>query len=697
MAVPKLVRALLPIGLVQVAAQAPNRNLDGAPIKSVTPVKKVTDLLERLAKVITEEGVEEATSYDKYACFCKAESDDKLYAIERSQKIEEKLGAKIQKLGTEINALDGEIQALGTQIVNLTGLITNEENARAADHVTFSTNQKDAQTAISAVERAITALQESKGALAGKAELEASFAQVRAAVQLGVAAGIPEALVQLRSLPQSPDEVYTYKYRSNDIISTLQTLQGTFKGRLAELEQTEFDQRTASERKVLGLSKEKKFTEQDKAEKEEIREAKQEEKEEAEAAKTQEETERQADENFMRVLTQDCEQKATFWDQRSSTRSNELTAIGEAVTALKSGVAPNWQANKKLVGLQTKAAPSFLQSRSKSLRGSGANARGAAITKVQQTLAAAAASQNSKVLSVVALKVLSEQDHFVKVRQIIVDLMDKLEADQTAEQTHKNWCDGQIAAAIGSRDTAQSEVEKHMADIASKKAQKAQLRGEIAELSRQILENKKALVEATELRTAESAENNRTQTDAQAGKAAVDQAIQFLNNFYSNAFVQYTPWKATDSDRSGKTVGDLAPETFDSNYHGSQEASKGIVGILEVISSDFERTDTTTEAAELASQGVYDLFKTTNEADTLAKEGQVDTKEGQISQLDVALTDLKDDLDTEEGNHKDALEELSDLHSQCIQGEETYDERVEARNREIEALKEAHNILENWS
>lgn len=285
----------------------------------------------------------------------------------------------------------------------------------------------------------------------------------------------------------------------------------------------------------------------------------------------------------------------------------------------------------------------------------------------------------------------------MKVRQIIVDLMDKLEADQTAEQTHKNWCDGQIAAAIGSRDTAQSEVEKHMADIASKKAQKAQLRGEIAELSRQILENKKALVEATELRTAESAENNRTQTDAQAGKAAVDQAIQFLNNFYSNAFVQYTPWKATDSDRSGKTVGDLAPETFDSNYHGSQEASKGIVGILEVISSDFERTDTTTEAAELASQGVYDLFKTTNEADTLAKEGQVDTKEGQISQLDVALTDLKDDLDTEEGNHKDALEELSDLHSQCIQGEETYDERVEARNREIEALKEAHNILENWS
>jgi len=685
MAVPRIVRALIPVGLVQVAA--------------VTPVQKVTDLLERLAKVIEEEGKEEATAYDKYACFCKEESDDKLYAIERSTKIEAKLGATISKLGTEITGLDGDIQGLGTQILNLTGMVTTEEGTRATAHGTFVTNQEAAQAAISAVQRAIEALEESKDALGGKAELDASsLAQIRAVVQMGVAAGIPEALVQLRALPSSPDEVYTYKYRSNDIISTLQTLLGTFKGRLADLEQTEFDQRTASEKKVLGLSKEKKFTEQDKAEKEEIREAKQEEKEEAEAAKTQEQTERQADENFQRVLTQDCEAKAGFWDQRSSTRSSELTAIGSAVDALKEGVAPNWKANKKLVGLQTKAAPSFLQSGSKSLRGSGGNAaRVAAIAKVQQALAAAATSQNSPLLSLAALKVLSAEDHFVKVRQIIVDLMDKLEADQTAEQSHKTWCDTQIAAAISSRDTAQSEVEKHMANIASKKAQIAQLKGEIAELSRQIAENKKALAEATELRNEESADNNRTQTDAQAGKASVDNAIQVLNTFYSNAFVQYAPWKATDSDRDGKTVGDKAPEVFDSNYHGSQDASKGIIGILEVISSDFERTDTTTAAAELAAAGIYDLFKIANEADTLTKDGQVTTKGLQINTLKLGLTTAVDDLDTEEGNHKSALEELSDLHSQCIAGEETYEERVEARNREIEALKEANNILENWS
>lgn len=680
MAVPRFIWAVIPFGLVQSV--------------TVTPVQKVTDLLERLAKVIEEEGKEEAIAYDKYACFCKSESDDKQYAIERSQKIEQKLGAKIQKLGSEITVLDGDIQALGTQIQNLTGLIQTEEGARAAAHATFLTNQKDAQTAISAVERAIEALENSKDAMTGKVELEATLAQVRSVVTLGVAAGIPEALVQLRSLPKSPDEVYTYKYRSNDIISTLQTLLTTFKNRLAEVEQTEFDQKTASERKVLGLSKERKFTEQDKAEKEEIREAKQEEKEDAEAAKTQEQTERQADENFMRVLEQDCEQKAAFWDQRSRTRSEELTAIGNAVEALKTGVAPNWQANKKL---SEEAAASFLQTRSRSLRGSGGNARSAAITKAQQALAAAATSLNSDVLSVAALKVLQDEDHFVKVRQIIKDLMAKLEADATAEASHKQFCDGAIAAAVQSRDQAAGKVEDHMANIASIEAEIAQLKGEVAELTRQIAANKKALAEATELRNAESAENNRTQTDAQAGKAAVDQAIQFLNNFYSNAFVQYTPWKATDSDREGKTVGDLAPEVFDSNYHGSQEASKGIIGILEVISADFDRTDTTTAAAELAAQGIYDQFKLTNEADTTAKEGQVTTKNGLITQKKSSLTQEKDDLKTEEGDHQSALDELSTLHAQCIAGEESYEERVAKREAEIEGLKKAHDILESWS
>merc|ERR1719482_1330533 len=57
----------------------------------------------------------------------------------------------------------------------------------------------------------------------------------------------------------------------------------------------------------------------------------------------------EADQAFMKDLTEQCETKAKDFDQRSKTRSAEITAITEAIEILKSGVQPNYSANKKLV------------------------------------------------------------------------------------------------------------------------------------------------------------------------------------------------------------------------------------------------------------------------------------------------------------------------------------------------------------
>merc|ERR1719456_1508945 len=98
-------------------------------------------------------------------------------------------------------------------------------------------------------------------------------------------------------------------------------------------------------------------------------------------------------------------------------------------------------------------------------------------------------------------------------------------------------------------------------------------------------------------------------------------AVSALEKFYNNAFLQrsgrYTP---PNSDRDGNTVGDLAPEQLEGEYHGNQDASKGIIGLLEVIVSDFERTIETTTAAEKAEQKEYDEFKAKTEEDIADKE-----------------------------------------------------------------------------
>eukprot|EP00428_Durinskia_dybowskii_P008343 CAMPEP_0170302440 /NCGR_PEP_ID=MMETSP0116_2-20130129/51502_1 /TAXON_ID=400756 /ORGANISM="Durinskia baltica, Strain CSIRO CS-38" /LENGTH=82 /DNA_ID=CAMNT_0010554307 /DNA_START=23 /DNA_END=267 /DNA_ORIENTATION=+ len=62
---------------------------------AVTPVEKVVELLENLSKKVEQEGKDEAAAYDKFACFCKEQMDDKTYQIEKSDEKIEELTAKI--------------------------------------------------------------------------------------------------------------------------------------------------------------------------------------------------------------------------------------------------------------------------------------------------------------------------------------------------------------------------------------------------------------------------------------------------------------------------------------------------------------------------------------------------------------------------------------------------------------------------
>jgi len=667
-----------------------------------TPVEKVIELLGRLEKKIEAEGADEAKAYDKYACFCKEQSSDKQYAIEKSTEKIEMLDAEIQKLTTEITELDTEIGDLGTKITGLETDMDTKQTKHDADLKTFLSAQADVNSAIDAVTRAIEALKDSKKQLKGKAELEGkALIQVRAAA--ATALTLAEALSETQTkdlikLAGEPGKAYTYKYSSNEIIATLENLKQTFKQRKTKIEQDEYDRRTAFELAQQALANEKKFAEKEKTEKEGVRESKSEEKETATTEKTEEEKDKTADSEFLGVLTTDCEGKAKLWDQRSKTRASELTAIAEATEALKSGVAPNYEANKKLVGLSQQAvtkgrSASFLQL--SSLRGSGsAQVR---VGRVQQFLEQSASSLKSPTLAAMALKVGISDDHFAKVRQIIKDLIAKLEEEATNEATQKSFCDKEMQAAVDKRDKDASDIEEHDGDIAAKTAKKSQLKKEIAELSADIANLKKALLEATELRNEEKEKNENTIKQAEEGKTAVEQALNVLKDFYNNAFLQkrahYVP---PNSDRDGKTVSDYAPEVFDSEYHGSQDSSKGIIGLLEVILSDFDRTKTTVTGEESQAVTDFDTFKTTTETDITTKEGQVTTKEGEITTLEDDLVTLKGDKKQAEESHKDAIAELEKLTVMCIEGEESYKERVEKRQKEIEALKEAMQILEDW-
>jgi len=545
---------------------------------------------------------------------------------------------------------------------------------------------------IDSIKRAITTIEGAKGDLEGNvdfnlAQLKSLARQTPVAISAGV---VKQQLSLLNDLVKGGQSPAGYAYHSNDIIKTLDVLLDTFKSTKQQLDMDEYDAKTVFDKKKLTLHNLAKTAVKEQEENEKLSAMKSERLEEAKAEMAEEEKDKAADESFLKVLRQGCDEKASQFDERSMMRSAELTAISEAKEALKTGVVPNYGANKKLVGM------SFLQ-----LQGADRTSKFEVISnKVVTILSKAGERLGSPTLSVAAIRVQAAEDHFVKVRSIIKDLIAMLAAQATAEETHKKKCDDWMKAAIEDRDTNNEKLEAAKAAIDSKTAQYEQLEEEVAALSKAIAENMKALKEASEVRLEDKKENVKVVAEAGAGKEAVEFAITVLSKFYDKGgkFIQQSAaYVPPNSDREGNTVADLAPEIFEGNYEGKKNEAKGIIGLLEVILADFDRTDGTVSSSEQQAAEDFEALKKKTDADTQEKTELKEQKEADMLTIKDDLTGLKDEKTGAAKAVQMAEDELSTLKSSCVEGEETYEQRVEKRQAEIEALKQALAILENWN
>jgi len=344
------------------------------------------------------------------------------------------------------------------------------------------------------------------------------------------------------------------------------------------------------------------------------------------------------------------------------------------------------------------AAASLLQLEDASAASSGEALRVQATRRAVRFLTEAAGTLRSSALVAAAGRVAAAKDHFVKVRTIIRDLMAKLEADAEAEATQKSFCDESMAKSTDARDRAQSYIEELTATKHREETLIPKLEEEIAELSQDIADLKKQLNEATQLRQEDSDENKRKRGTAKEGEAAVDMALSVLNQFYSSAATALIQkkYEPEGGDREGNTVSDSAPEVFGDNYRGDQSSSKGIIGLLEVIMEDFVRTYDTLEVEEMQAEEEYDALKRDIEAAIKSKSESKDGKEERVKSGKVTLVETEDDLEEQNGLLDTAKDTLQQLKKQCVDGEETYEERVADRKKEIEALKHAHAVLEDW-
>merc|ERR1719498_683604 len=210
---------------------------------------------------------------------------------------------------------------------------------------------------------------------------------------------------------------------------------------------------------------------------------------------------------------------------------------------------------------------------------------------------------------------------------------------------------------------------------------------QIADLSTAITEIDSAVAEATDVRLAEKEKNEDTIEDAKDAQTAVGQAISVLKEFYAKAAT------ATALVQSKQTPEEEAPETFDEPYTGMGGASGGVVGLLEVIESDFSKLEAETGAAEEEAAKEYDRFMAESKKDKAVKTADMDYKKKTKIQKESDLSDTTADLKGTEKELQSALFYYEKLKPQCVDAGVSYEDRVAKREAEIESLKTALKIF----
>merc|ERR1719482_2700511 len=267
------------------------------------------------------------------------------------------------------------------------------------------------------------------------------------------------------------------------------------------------------------------------------------------------------------------------------------------------------------------------------------------------------------------------------IKDLIVRLME--EANEEAE--HKGWCDTELASNKQTRESKTEEVDTLAAQRDQLSADIAKLGEEITELSAAIAAIDKAVAEATDARTKESAKNKATVADAQEAQTAVAQALAVLKEFYAKAAEATALVQQPEAD---------APETFDAPYQGQGAASGGVIGMLEVIQSDFARLEAETRSGESQGENDFETFSDESAQDKAVKQTDLDHKEKTKTEKESELNDTTKDLTATQAELDAALVYYDKLKPSCVDAGLSYEERVKQREEEIESLKEALRILE---
>ena len=264
-------------------------------------------------------------------------------------------------------------------------------------------------------------------------------------------------------------------------------------------------------------------------------------------------------------LHHECLTTSQDFQAETNSRAEELKAIATAKAALKnSGAAAFLQISSS--DEPSKLVVHFV--------------RDLARKQNDQSLAQLA----SRMASAVRLSSSNGEDPFAKIKTLISDMLTKLEEDSAEDASQKAYCDKEMAETKQKKIEKSAEVEHLSTKIDQKSSASAKLKEEVATLQQELAAMAKSQAEMDTLRSEQKSVYEVNKADTEQGLEGVKLALKVLRDYYS---------KAEKSSQGG--------------------ASTGVIGMLEVVESDFSKSLAQMTAVEDAAASEYYVQSKQNE------------------------------------------------------------------------------------
>mmetsp|Transcript_97764 Transcript_97764/g.258195 ORF Transcript_97764/g.258195 Transcript_97764/m.258195 type:complete len:768 (+) Transcript_97764:90-2393(+) len=674
-------------------------------------ITQVVNLLEEMLEKSQAEGVKERELFAKHKCYCDDNEEAKTSRIQELDTQIQLLAAQIEEIQSKTGELSVEAADLKDRMEDnvlkrekLTSIRDKENQAfldRSGELNVTEAQLKEALSILSA----IGANQEL--AAQGHVQQMAGYqlAQVQRALRQAsiTAATLGEdghakklsAFLQATTGGKAPF-TGTYSTQSGEIFGILADMRDNCEKELSEITAQEAAALAAYNAITADLLAEYGEMETREGEVQTELSGNDEDLDNRKSLKEADEAEKADAEAFLEQLRELCTEKAAQYEKRVALRTNEETAIAQAIAILNSDMA--FEAFGKVAAtstgttgarlLQTRkvGAPSLLQLRGR--RGALVVGSAARRLRAEALLRRAASSRHSlRAARVEAL--LEAENPFETVLEEIKKMLALIEEEGEMDTDKKAWCDK-------TQEEKNAALQSAKEEITGLEFRISELDSNIAALKIDIKSTEDSLVANTESQTSETAERKEVNLAYQKNienlvnaEGLLTKAVVVLKAYYEETLSA----GAAGTGLLQRSKEEPAPPGTWTEFKGQSEGGTDAVSMLEFILTNTKAEETEAHSAEDQDQRAYEEEMTGLKAEQATLQETLAAKQVELTTAEEELLVKKKDLKTMLDLEAEIKAYLLSIKPGCDFMDQNLALREQSRLEEANALTGARDLL----